>query len=172
MLIWQGAFGQQRIELNQTEACEPILEAMRVQQNSAYLETRCFKALNTLKCLPKLTLKTDGADRNDVCINADGTPVAVPTCSTHKKFHYTRTIVQRRFLPVTTQTETRSQWVDIPFTKQTVTAKLARSKPFVQAGPDACVYRLLTKVLGMRRVDHFVPEARPPQHPVRPRHDR
>ena len=155
-----------------TLECEPILRPMKIQQNSAHLATRCFKAMNTLECLPGLTLVVDKVGGNDLCVNENGAAVSAPKCNPKQTFDYIQKIVQRRFLPVTTQEGTTSQWVDIPFSSRRMRAKLAQIKPLVQTGPDACVYRLLTKILGMKRTDHFNPKARPPQHPVRPRHKR
>ena len=45
------------------------------------------------------------------------------------------------------------QWVDMPFSVRTLTAKLATKTPLVRPGPDLCVYRLLTKVVGMTKVN-------------------
>jgi len=160
------------IEYKDTLECEPILRPMKIQQNSAHLATRCFKALETLTCLPGLTLVVDRVQGNDLCVNRNGTAVSAPTCKTNQNFDYIQEIIQRRFLPVTTKEGTTSQWVDIPFSSRRMKAKLAQPKPLVQPGPDACIYRLLTRILGMKRTDHFNPKARPPQHPVRPRHQR
>ena len=160
------------IEYKDTLECEPILGPMKIQQNSAHVATRCFKALETLACLPGLTLIVDRVESNDLCVNQNGAPVSAPKCKTRQRFDYVQEIIQRRFLPVTTQEETTSQWVDIPFSSRRMQAKLAQQKPLVQPGPDACIYRLLTRILGMKRTDHFNPKARPPQHPVRPRHQR
>ena len=153
-------------------ACEPILEPMKIQQNSAHLATKCFKALNTLKCLPGLQLVVDHKEANDLCLNVNGIAVSAPSCDSRPIFKYVQQIIQRRYLPVTSDAGTSSQWVDIPFSSRTMRAKLTQKKPMIQRGPDACVYRLLTKILGMKRQDHFNPRARPPQHPVRPRHKR
>ena len=153
-------------------ACEPIFEPMKIQQNSAHLATKCFKALNTLKCLPGLSLAVDHKEANDLCLNINGKAVSAPSCDTRPTFKYVQQIIQRRYLPVTSDAGTDSQWVDIPFSTRTMRAKLTQKKPLIQPGPDACVYRLLTKILGMKRQDHFNPRARPPQHPVRPRHKR
>ena len=160
------------IEYKDTLECEPILRPMNIQQNSAHLATRCFKALNTLACVPGLTLVVDRVEGNDLCVNQNGTPVSAPKCITEESFDYIQEIIQRRFLPVTTKEGTTSQWVDIPFSSRRMKAKLTQQKPLVQPGPDACIYRLLTKILGMKRTDHFNPKARPPQHPVRPRYQR
>ncbi len=160
------------IEYKDTLECEPILRPMKIQQNSAHLATRCYKALNTLACLPGLTLVVDRVEGNDLCVNQNGTPVGAPRCRTNENFNYIQEIIQRRFLPVTTKEGTTTQWVDIPFSSRRMRAKLAQQKPLVQPGPDACIYRLLTRILGMKRTDHFNPKARPPQHPVRPRHQR
>ena len=160
------------IDDKDTLECEPILKPMKIQQNSAHLATRCYKAIDTLQCLPGLTLMVDRSGGHDLCVNLSGAAVGTPTCNPKKKFEYIQQIIQRRFLPVTTKEGTLSQWVDIPFSSRRMRAKLAQHIPLVQPGPDACVYRLLTKILGMKRSDHFNQKARPPQHPVRPRHKR
>ena len=160
------------IENKDTLECAPILRPLKLQQNSAYLATRCYKALNTLTCLPGLQLVVDRVDEKDLCVNASGAPVSPPRCDSKRKFTYIQEIVQRRFLPVTNQDGTTSQWVDIPFSSRKMAAKLVQFDPLWQRGPDACIYRLLTKILGIKRTDHFNPNARPPQHPVLPRHKR
>lgn len=163
--------GGPRIDLAQTVECTAVLEPLGVHHNSAVKSTRCYLVPNLLKCVPNLELKEDGYEHNDVCRNKAGVAVSMPICKTDKRFVYSQSIVQRRFRPVTqlddpNGKETR-QWVDIPFSTRTVTAKLATTKPILRRGPDMCVFRLLTKIIGMTQSDRGHPKGHPAQYPVK-----
>ena len=162
---------QPLININQTVECDPSLDTLSVHQNSASKDTRCYLVPDVLSCLPNLTLKQDAHADFDVCRNSSGQLVSMPTCRTDKKFRYPQEIVQRRRLPVERKNgnvnTTSIQWVDMPFSVRTLTAKLATKTPLVRPGPDLCVYRLLTKVVGMTKSQRSVPEGRPAQYPAR-----
>ena len=159
------------IDLAKTVECTAVLDPLTVHHNSAAKSTRCYLVPNILTCLPGLELKEDGHQNNDVCRNLTGIPVSMPICQTEKRFTYSQSIIQRRFLPVTKKSnlgrsETR-QWVDIPFSTRTVTAKLATTQPIHLRGPDLCVFRLLTKIIGMTQSGRYDPKGRPAQYPVK-----
>lgn len=162
---------QQLIDLNRTVECDPSLEALSVHQNSASKDTRCYLVPNALSCLPNLSLKQDAHAEFDVCRNRGGQLVNMPRCRTDQKFRYQQKVVQRRRLPVEKKSgnlnTVSTRWVDIPFSTRTVTAKLATKTPLVRPGPDLCVYRLLTKVVGMTKNERNIPEGRPAQYPAR-----
>ena len=159
------------INMDETVECTAVLDPLGVHHNSAVKSTRCYLVPNILQCVPNLELKVDGYAHNDVCRNKAGTPVSMPICKTNQRFRYSQSIIQRRFLPVMKSGdldgEGRRQWVDIPFSKRTVTAKLATTKPIHRRGPDMCVYRLLTKIIGMSQSDRGHPKGHPAQYPVK-----
>ena len=159
------------IDLARTVECTSVLEPLGVHHNSAVKSTRCYLVPNLLKCVPNLELKEDGYEQNDVCRNKAGVPVSMPICKTDKRFVYSQSIVQRRFLPVVKpgalDIKGTREWVDIPFSTRTVTAKLATTKPIHRRGPDMCVFRLLTKIIGMTQAERGHPKGHPAQYPVK-----
>lgn len=157
---------QELINLNQTVKCDPSLQILSVHQNSSSKDTRCYLAPNVLSCLPNLTLQQDAHVDFDVCRNRSGKLVSMPGCRIDQVFRYRQAIVQRRRLPVEKERGTSVNWVDIPFSTRTVTAKLATTTPLVRPGPDLCVYRLLTKVVGMTKNERSNPQGRPAQYPA------
>jgi hypothetical protein len=166
-----NATGSPVIDLAKTVECTSVLDPLSIHHNSAAKSTRCYLVPQLLKCTPNLELKEDGYQNNDICRNRDGGLVSMPLCKTKRRFRYVQSITQRRFLPVTkgsgNDTKTVKQWVDIPFSRRTVTAKLASPQPLHRRGPDMCVFRLLTEIVGMSQTDRSHPTARPAQYPVK-----
>ena len=146
------------IDDKDTLECEPILKPMKIQQNSAHLATRCYKAIDTLQCLPGLTLMVDRSGGHDLCVNLSGAAVGTPTCNPKKKFEYIQQIIQRRFLPVTTKEGTSSQWVDIPFSSRRMRAKLAQHIPWLSRSRRLRLF-VIDEDIGHETKRSFQPES-------------
>ena len=143
--FWVSAHGQNK-EKEAEKKPNQVVECASLQMLSGLLKTlgpraRCRLEFEDLVCLPGSVVTTDVKQERDLCLNEKKKPVQAPRCAGKKRQTYKQRMIERAHYRVD-YNDGRSQveLLDLPFTFASRRDVLARAKPVLRPGPDACVY--------------------------------